>query len=52
MFYYTIGPRNKYVPLDIVIMCISYLECPGNICAKDEKTAEEVAADFLCCFEV
>ena len=42
IFEYIIGPRNIYVPLDILNMCIFYFGLPGNDCTKDEKTAEEV----------
>ena len=40
--YYVIGPRNKYVPLDILNMCKFCFGLPGFECTKDEKTAEEV----------
>ena len=42
IFYYTIGPQNEYIPLDMMLIYILYLGCSGNICTKDEKTAEEV----------
>ena len=41
-FEYIIGPRNIYVPLDALNMCIFYFGLPGNDCTKDDKTAEEV----------
>ena len=37
-----IGPKQKYVPLDILNMCRFYFGLPGIDCTKDEKTAEEV----------
>ena len=42
IFQYIIGPRKKYVPLDILNMCIFHFGLSGNYCAKDNKTAEEV----------
>ena len=42
MFYYTIVPRNKFIPLDRMLIYIFYLGSPGNICTKDEITAEEI----------
>ena len=42
IFQYIIGARKKYVPLDMLNMCIFYFGLPGNDCTKDEKTAEEV----------
>ena len=51
-----IGPRNKYVPLDILNIHISYFGSPGNDCTKDEKNSRRgpppSAADFLCFFWV
>ena len=31
-FYYAIGPRNKYVLLDIMLIYICYFGSPGNMC--------------------
>ena len=45
--YYTIGPQNEYIPLDMMLIYIFYFGCPGNICTKDEKTAEEVAWEWM-----
>ena len=41
IFYYTTGPQNEYIPLDMILIYI-FLGCPGNICTKDEKTADQV----------
>ena len=37
-----LGPRKKYVTLDILNMCRFNFGLPGNDCTKDEKTAEEI----------
>ena len=42
MFQYVIGPRKKYVPLDILNMWRVYFGRPGKDCTKDEKAPEEV----------
>ena len=42
IYEYTIGPQNKYVPLDMMLIYIFQFGCPGKICTKDEITAEEV----------
>ena len=40
-----IGPRKKYVPLDILNMCRFYFGLSGNDCTTDEKMAEEVGRE-------
>ena len=42
LFHYVIEPRNKYVPLDLMLIYIFQFGCPGVICIYDLKTAEEV----------
>ncbi len=34
--------EQKYVPLDILNVCIFHFGLPGNNCTKEDKTAEEV----------
>ena len=46
IFYCTIGPQNEYIPLDIMLICISYFGCPGNICTKDKKKRPKKSAAF------
>ena len=36
------GPRTKYVALDMMPIYIFLCGCPGNICIEDLQTAEEV----------
>ena len=41
-YEYTIGPRSKYVTLDLLNVCILYSGPPGNDCTKDKTTAEKI----------
>ena len=42
IFQYILGPRTKYIPLDILNMCRFYFGLSGNDCIQDPKTAQEV----------
>ena len=44
LFRYTIGPRKKYVPLDMLTMCRFHFGLSRNDCTKDKKWPKKSAA--------
>ena len=43
-FQYIVGPRNKYVPLAMMLIYIFISDLQESTCTKDEQTAEEVGS--------
>ena len=56
LFHYIIGPRNKYVPLDMMLIFMFHCGLAGKHLYKRQNNSRRSpppsAADFFVCFEV